>query len=157
MRQPLIIPIRHDDNEVYQNIELYEWDHAGRRFAVPVGMVCDGASVPRLAWIFMPPDGLHRAAALPHDQIFGSGHVIDGYRFTLWESDMLFLKRMREAGVHPVRANFAWAGLKLGSWYAWKKSENSELTILPVRNAFVSKKRPKTVFSRHIYAEPSAA
>lgn len=153
MRQPLIIPIRNEGREGYQNFSEWEFWHKGRRFIVEEGFFCDGASVPRLLWPFMPPDGLHRPAALAHDRVF-AGHVIDGYRFTLWEADLMFLRLMLEAGVHPGRARIAWAGLKFGSWYAWTKGKDSKPIVLPVINAAptLHPKATKNRLTRHIYA-----
>lgn len=162
MVQPLIIPIRHRDSESYQVFSEWGFWHKGKHFTVEEGFICDGASVPRLLWPWMPPDGLHRAAALPHDRIFASGGrmnyrtnfgVVTGYQFTLWEADLLFLKQMIDAGVNPARAKITWLALKTGSWYSWHASRNRSPEILPVRNAAPeTHRKPKSRFSRHLYA-----
>lgn len=161
MKQPLLIPIRLGRKEAYQNTDWYEILYRGKRYLIEKGFVCDGASVPRLLWPWMPPDGLHRPASLFHDRIFAGGGEInyilaDGTlamdKFTLKEADIAFLEIMIAAGVEPRRARATYAGLKLGSWRAWNKARLSVPTILPVMNAAPQTAKKRTRLSRHLYA-----
>ena len=156
MRQPLIIPVERLGEEFYQGVEEYQFMWGGKFFTIPKGFMANGASVPRLLWPFMPPDGLHRAAAYAHDWIYANCGVMDeGYAFTLSEADTLFYRYLILSGVHPLRARVAYLGLKIGSWYAWQSSDCSPL-VTEIRNAAPQhekrKKRNSSRITRHLYA-----
>lgn len=154
MKQPLLIPILVRGLERYQNFEGYRYELLGITETVPEGMIVDGASVPRIAWWFMPPDGLHRAAALPHDDIYGRrGRMPSGRKIKRIEADKLLYSRMREAGCHRFRCEVVYYAVRAFGWYAWMTSKGQP-QVLPVINAAptICPKVKKNPFQRHIYA-----
>lgn len=152
--QPLLFPIRYQGEELYQNFEDWTVTVNGQDIKVPAGLVVDGASVPRACWFFMPPDGLHRGAALFHDwsYINRGCNLTRGPPLTRKETDEAFYNLMIEAGVSPNVAGIAYRGVRLGGWAAWASRESP--LILPVdrhRMATPHFLLPRTRFS-HLYA-----
>jgi hypothetical protein len=145
MRQPLLIPIIHEDEPAYQLVEEYD--------GIPKGLVVDGASIPRLLWCYKPPDGIHRGPALHHDwNYIGKGW---GLR-TRKECDDTFRIDLLNAGLGAGDATIMWAGVRLGGWRVWNKPIKPPV-ILPVRNAApVSMLSPslRLKFANHLYAHP---
>lgn len=157
MKQPLLIPVLIDGQEAYQLVEAYTFDCGGKPETVSEGFVCDGASVPRLAWWFMPPDGLHRAGALAHDWLYaGKGKLAPPRIFPLKRAmcDEQFWLMMRAAQVPLWRAYIAFMAVRLFGGWAWWQSTGRR-NIHPVRNAAPAKRAPsKNPLTRHLYAEP---
>lgn len=151
MKQPLLIPYLYRGRDLYQVYERYGY---GTQEA-PEGLIVDGASVPRPVWWFMPPDGLHRPAALIHDvNTKRKGLQLDGTRITRHQANELFLAMMIEAGVEKWRAEIAYRGVEVGGATSWNDPRNIPI-VLPVRNEAptIRRKPGKTPFTRHIYAE----
>lgn len=116
---------------------VFKWeapDGKERALYVPKGFLNDGASVPRLAWAIIPPDGRHRAAAIIHDFLYehkgdlplGSylrkddGWVIIDAPWTRKHADLMFLKIMKEYGIPFIRRQMAYRAVRLGGWVAWR-------------------------------------
>lgn len=155
MKQPLIIPLLYERLELYQVFEPYPYILDGKLETVPKGMIVDGASVPRPLWWFMPPDGLHRGAALPHDDVYGRKGVMPSRRrVTRWQADIMIYERMIMAGCPRWRALIVYWGVRAFGWYAWSHSTGKPI-ILPVRNEtpMMRRNRATTPFTRHIYAD----
>ena len=152
MKQPIIIPVTHDGDEAYQVIEDYTFDAGGADEVIARGFICDGASVPRLAWPLMPPDGLHRAAVLPHDWLYaGRGRLRDGGPLTRAECDAIMFRRMVAAGCGIVKSTIVHEAVRLGGWLAWRRSKGQRL-ILPIHNAGPSIHKMNRHHDGHIYA-----
>lgn len=62
-RAPNLLPVEYAGLDLYQLAEDYFYDDRVEK----KGRLVDGASVPRAAWWFCPPDGRHRRAAFIHD------------------------------------------------------------------------------------------
>lgn len=62
-RPPNLLPVEFEGLELYQLAEDFAYDD---RIEL-LGRLVDGASVPRPAWWFCPPDGRHRRSAFIHD------------------------------------------------------------------------------------------
>ncbi|EOI6844551.1 DUF1353 domain-containing protein, partial [Salmonella enterica] len=60
---------------------------------VPAGFVTDLASVPRIFWTILPPDGKYAKAAIIHDWMY------DNALRTKKEADLIFLDGMTVLGV----------------------------------------------------------
>lgn len=149
MRQPILIPILHEGRELYQLVEDYE----SCGIHVPHGLVVDGASVPRLAWWFMPPDGLHRGAALIHDWLYINRGDLkdDGIKWCRKACDEMFHSLMLMAGVSRFRAGTAYRAVRRFGWHPWRKSRG-EPVILPIRHAAPASQIKKSILKpRHIY------
>lgn len=98
---------------------LYNSHLDGHLIVVPEGFIYDGASVPRLAWSFMPPDGLHRAAALVHDFLYVHLGRMAHRTYTRAEADKIFYLIMRDSGVSYFRAKAAYLAVRAGGWTYW--------------------------------------
>lgn len=147
-RQPLLIPIQHKGREKYQFIEQWPFTENGRKHIVPKGVVIDGASVPRLCWPWMPPDGLHRAGAAGHDWAYLNKGHIDGLSLSRAECDLIFYNLMVDAGVSPRRAGIAYRGVRLGGWAVWNRPQEP-LVILPVDRRMMA---PRVIEPRHLFS-----
>lgn len=144
MKQPLLIPIIYNGAPNYQLYEGYD--------DLPKGLVIDGASIPRILWVWKPPDGIHRGPAAHHDwNYIGKGW---GLR-TRKQCDDLLYAELLEAGLAPCDARLMWLGVRIGGWYVWNKPKVDPV-ILPVRNAAPSRipRAMKRAFSNHLYAPP---
>lgn len=90
----------------------------GKTLTVPAGFSYDGASVPRFFWrvIFPPVHPKTRRAALFHDYI----NRTQPQGWTRKGADQLFYALLVEDGTCKIRAKFAYWGVRLFGWYAWK-------------------------------------
>jgi hypothetical protein len=144
VRQPSLIPILYEGEERYQL--THNW--TVRNHKVPKGLVIDGASVPRIVWSFMPPDGLHRAGAAWHDWLYiNRGTLPDGFEYDKAYADNEFYNVMVESGVSRTRAGIAYQAVKRFGCKAWGSIESP--IILPVTRRFTPISQKK---SNHIYA-----
>lgn len=146
--QPLLIPIIYQGREMYQSVRPWTVTVPGRDETLPMGLVVDGASVPRAFWPFMPPDGAHRGGAFLHDYSYIlQGHFPDGLILTRKETDEAFYNLMLEGGVSPTRAGIAYRAVRCFGQSAWDSRE--DLVILPV-NLAMAAKHQKRLFP-HLY------
>ncbi|EJM0852372.1 DUF1353 domain-containing protein [Salmonella enterica] len=78
---------------VYEPFEFYLSDDNSDVIEVPAGFVTDLATIPRIFWAFMPPDGKYAKAAIIHDYLY------DNALRTKQEADRIFLDGMTVLGV----------------------------------------------------------
>ncbi|EMZ2673947.1 DUF1353 domain-containing protein [Salmonella enterica] len=78
---------------VYEPFEFYLSDDNSDVIEVPAGFVTDLASVPRIFWTILPPDGKYAKAAIIHDWMY------DNALRTKKEADKIFLDGMTVLGV----------------------------------------------------------
>jgi hypothetical protein len=124
--QPIIIPIA---NRLYELLEPFETHLVCEpdieiSIQIPEGFINDGASVPRWAWWFLRPDGIHRAACIIHDYLLERGGHLRGDAFAIldketmqWvqsdrfisksEADRIFRVMLEDYGVVKWRAKVA--------------------------------------------------
>lgn len=152
VKQPLLVPIQHEGQERYQLVKPWGFSVHGADIDVPVGLVVDGASVPRAVWSFMPPDGLHRAAAFAHDFAYLHQGHLGAVTLTREQTDQLFYNLMVEAGVSPRRAGIAYRAVRMFGQSAWNSVE--EPLILPV-DLYQAPSRKAVPHIRHLYSEPT--
>lgn len=147
--QPILTPVLYGGEEKYQVSKA--WTCYGE--TIPEGLLVDGASVPRPAWWFMPPDGVHRAAALYHDWAYiNRGKLRNGTVLTRYQSDLAFYNLMIKGGITPARAGTAYNAVRGFGWQEWNKLYVGP-TIIPVQSVVLAKKpQRKTFLTRHIYA-----
>jgi hypothetical protein len=67
---------------------------------VPIGFTTDFASIPKLFWNLLPPDGKYGRAAVVHDYLY-STEGLSG-EFTREQCDRIFLEAMTDLGVGPI-------------------------------------------------------
>lgn len=146
--QPLMVPVLYEGKDCYQVVETWHcYAHE-----IPKGLIVDGASVPRWAWTFMPPDGLHRAAALYHDWIYlNKGVLPDTTTYSRAQADKCFFELMIECGVSERRAKIAYEGVRLGGWAVWNRPKEPPV-ILPVENRMGTQNPKPRNFLSHLYA-----
>lgn len=88
---------------------------AGETITIPVGFVTDYASIPRIFWNIIPPDGDARFPAILHDYL---------YSLRGWEPcfknraqcDGLFLEAMRHVGVNMVERLTVYSAVRCFGW-----------------------------------------
>ena len=104
-----------------------------QKVRVPVGFVTDFASVPRLFWSLLRPDGEYSYAAVIHDYLY-------------WEqpcdrilADEIFKLCMEEFKIGGATVASIYAAVRIGGASAWE--ENAKLKALGKRR--VLKKTPK--------------
>jgi len=151
LHQPLLVPILYQGQEDYQLVQA--WPVPGYDEIIPKGLVVDGASVPRLLWPFMPPDGLHRGGALFHDWGYiRQGHLQNGMLLTKRQMDQAFYNLMVQAGVSERRAGIAYQAVNHFGYSAWDSIEQP--VILPVsERALMMSRQPRSLgLFRHLYA-----
>lgn len=79
--------------KIYQPFEFYLTEDNSDIIVVPAGFITDLASVPRIMWSFLPPDGKYAKAAIVHDYLYDNGLR------TKKQADLIFLDAMRVLGV----------------------------------------------------------
>lgn len=91
---------------------------SGITITVPVGTLTDLASIPRIAWTVLPPDGPWTKAAVLHDGIYRShgdiprtGHPAP---FTRAEADKILDDAMAAVGVGWASRWAIYAGVRVG-------------------------------------------
>lgn len=147
VKQPLILPVAERLYELVADWE-YSWfddlHREWRRIAIKAGYRFDGASVPRFFWTLtgLTPDGLIRAAALPHDLIYEHKGIMPAgsYQYSSrlngedpWrdtntrisrrEADQLFLQIMKETGMSSIRRKIAFIGVRVGGGKDWNDND----------------------------------
>lgn len=157
VEQPFLTPVWIEGREFYQVQRAYRFDCYGSKEEVPEGLIVDGASVPRPVWWFLPPDGLHRAAALGHDWNHKKkGVLANGRSITRAQADLLFYHMMIDAHVNEKRALVAYRVVRRFGEHSWKNPKNVPRILDLVQHA-PSQRRllPKFALTRHIYDEPA--
>lgn len=81
---------------------------------VPDGTLTDFASVPRILWPIVSPDGKHTQAAVLHDYLYKS-HIKSRK-----EADEIFLEAMAVLGVPAVLRQIMFWSVRLFGLKAWK-------------------------------------
>jgi hypothetical protein len=83
---------------------------------IPDGFVTDLASVPRIFWSFLPPDGTYEKAAVAHDwhcTQLAAGDCSISSR----DADGLFRRMAREGGSGFVTRWILWTGVRWGALF----------------------------------------
>ncbi len=83
----------HYNWRVHEPFAFYLSDDNSDVISVPAGFVTDLASVPRIFWTLLPPDGKYAKAAIIHDYLY------DNALRTKKEADKIFLDGMTVLGV----------------------------------------------------------
>ena len=86
---------------------------------VPTGFQTDFASVPRLFWSILPPDGTYSQSAVLHDFLYNQ------QIYTRKKSDQIFLESMGVLEVSWWKRKIIYRAVRTFGWLAWKK-KNAE-------------------------------
>ena len=99
---------------------------SGERWDVPIGAKINGASIPRLGWIFGPPYvGNYRRASVVHD------YYCETESRDCDETHRIFYEGCRTDGVNKIIAKKMYAAVKLGG-PKWSTAPR-DLELLSVR------------------------
>jgi uncharacterized protein DUF1353 len=86
---------------------------------VPIGFVTDFASIPRIFWSALPPDGLYTYPAIVHDFLYWEQTVSRS------EADAILRYAMEDFRVGARTIDVIYAGVRAGGSFAW--NENAAL------------------------------
>jgi Protein of unknown function (DUF1353) len=93
----------------------------------PVGFVTDLASVPRVLWSILPPEGNYTDAAAIHDWIYSQAGKLTEATFTRADADRVLLLGMLACGVNAVTARTMWLAVRaFGSGHWGTKHQGSK-------------------------------
>ncbi|EDQ6553546.1 DUF1353 domain-containing protein [Salmonella enterica subsp. enterica] len=97
----------HYNWRVHEPFEFYLSDDNSDIISVPAGFVTDLASVPRIFWALLPPDGKYAKAAIIHDYLY------DNALRTKKEADKIFLDGMTVLGVPKWKCTLMYWAVRL--------------------------------------------
>ena len=104
--------------------------------SVPVGFVTDFASIPRIFWSMLRPDGNYAYAAVIHDFLYWTQLT------TRENSDMIFKLAMGDFKIPESKANAIYAAVRAGGGKAWnhnadlkRRGERRILKVFPTNPA----------------------
>lgn len=97
----------HYNWRVYEPFEFSLSDDSSDVISVPAGFVTDLASVPRIFWTLLPPDGKYAKAAIIHDYLY------DNALRTKREADRIFLDGMTVLGVPRWKRTIMYYAVRL--------------------------------------------
>lgn len=107
---------RNVGNRLWKLLSIIEYAPPGyNKVIVKEGFRTDYASVPRIFWIIMPPDGEYTLAAIVHDYLYHT--QLRSRR----EADMIFLLAMRDLGVSWIKRHTMQKAVRIGGWIPWNK------------------------------------
>lgn len=111
----------------FEVVEPFVWydDKKGAYITIPVGFVCDGASIPQAADVVVEPGELSEAAWLLHDYLYryqgAPPKLVPPFaRYTRAEVDDLFNRVNKRHGVIPWKRRLAYVGVRIGGYFAWR-------------------------------------
>lgn len=140
-KQPVLTQVSDRDFALVEDY-VYHWIHEQTlyKIVVPAGFITDIASVPRWAWGFILPTGLHTAAAVLHDFLYRTNKParllqhhyyyrfldeqwknISHYPWSRKNCDRLFCRVMREAGTGKIRRRVMFLSVRLAGWWGWHR------------------------------------
>ena len=97
---------------------------------VPMGFVTDFATIPRVFWSFLPPDGLYTYPAIIHDYLYWEQPVSRDM------ADLIFRYSMEDFNIGPTIINMIYSAVRLGGGAAWRdntaRKQSGERRILRV-------------------------
>lgn len=85
---------------------------------VPVGFCSDFASIPRIFWIVIPPDGSYTAAAVLHDFLYDETDIPRSL------ADGIFLEAMKVSGTPWIARWMMWLAVRLFGGFCRKVTPN---------------------------------
>lgn len=92
---------------VYEPFEFYLSDDNSDVIAVPAGFVTDLATIPRIFWSVLQPDGKYAKAAIIHDYLY------DNALRTKKDADLIFLDGMTVLGVPKWKRTIMYCAVRL--------------------------------------------
>ncbi|EKO1021331.1 DUF1353 domain-containing protein [Salmonella enterica subsp. enterica] len=108
----------HYNWRVHEPFAFYLSDDSSDVIEVPVGFVTDLATVPRIFWALLPPDGKYAKAAIIHDYLY------DNALRTKKEADKIFLDGMTVLGVPKWKRTIMYWAVRLFGRGMYEKGRN---------------------------------
>lgn len=97
---------------------------------VPKGFVTDLASIPRWAWVLLPPDGPWVKAAIVHDFLYATGgtgiwkkhstSIAPPIEYSRKDADLILREAMENRGVGPFKRAIIYAAVRFGGAGGWR-------------------------------------
>jgi hypothetical protein len=126
-----------DDWEVLEMFEVHVKDIRPQNIVVqvPKKFITDGASIPRIFWVYLPRHGKYTKAAVVHDFLYSKKGAIfvqiktTGFfrsEVTRKEADLIFKKIMKASGVNRVKCWFIYHAVKWFGKIPWYRSKQEE-------------------------------
>lgn len=134
IRPPNILPIyKKGERIAYQLYEDWYVDTPWGRIECPLGMICDGASVPQPLWWAYPPDGPWRAGAVAHDVGCARGGKFPTFTITFEQNNQMMKWVMERSGVSRTDVWIIYQGISspIGR-IAFNKSARIGLRVEPL-------------------------
>lgn len=97
----------HYEWRVHEPFAFYLSNDNSDVIEVPAGFVTDLATIPRIFWSLMPPDGKYAKAAIIHDYLY------DNALRTKKEADLIFLDGMTVLGVARWKRTIMYYAVRL--------------------------------------------
>lgn len=97
----------HYNWRVHEPFDFYLSDDNSDVISVPAGFVTDLATIPRIFWTLLPPDGKYAKAAIIHDYLY------DNALRTKQEADLIFLDGMVVLGVPKWKRTVMYWAVKI--------------------------------------------
>lgn len=111
--------LRYTGGGQYETVGATDYQGDVDCIAIPAGFATDLATVPRILWALLPPHGAYEKAAVLHDwlcvQLAAHRRCWCRPPVDARETDGMFRRVMREAGVGPVTRWLMWAGVRWGA------------------------------------------
>lgn len=86
-------------------------------FTVPLGATTDFASIPRIFWTILPPDGPWLKAAVAHDYLYRTKGM--GGKYTRAQADAVLRDGMKLLDVPAWKRYAIYAAVRAGGWSGW--------------------------------------
>ena len=101
---------------------------------VPIDLVTDFASIPRLLWAIWPPTGPYGKAAVVHDRLYVAPVVrtaTSARAITREEADAVFLEGMEVLRINWCTRRTLWSAVRIGGVPAWRHYRQTEAAATP--------------------------
>lgn len=103
---------------VHEPFAFYLSDDNSDVIEVPAGFITDLATIPRIFWVLLPPDGKYAKAAIIHDWMY------DNALRTKKEADLIFLDGMAVLGVPKWKRTVMYLAVRLFGRGMYGKEQN---------------------------------
>ena len=129
--KPLIVKKIDKGWVVQSNFEYHVGEEGSHeRIKIPIGFCTDFASVPRLFWMIIPPDGRYTQAAVVHDYLYSQLGNLGKIAYTRGECDGIFLEAMKVLKVPFWKRRVMYRAVRIFGGIGWrihkKRSEKDE-------------------------------
>ena len=88
---------------------------------VPKGFITDFASIPRVFWTILPPDGKYTQAAVLHDFLYYKKGKLTNMKLSRKECDGVFLEAMEVLSVSWIKRHTIYRAVRMFGWLPFKR------------------------------------